>query len=129
MRSARLILALTVACLLVSPMAQAQQMKIGLSGLIETVSATVPANGATAVFTAPTGVKPDTGFFVVTQICVEDRGGVDITGSTLGLIPLDDDCQTFHPGLALPTGETLTATDTDGGTSQAIVLTGVRMKK
>ncbi len=66
--------------------------------------------------------------FVVTQICVDDENNLTITGSTLNEIPLMDDCTEFEPGLALPAGEVVTATDSSGG-SHPVILTGVWMKK
>jgi hypothetical protein len=46
----------------------------------------------------------------------------------MGEIVLDNDCQTFVPGLAIPQGETLTCTDT-AASDQVCTITGIHSKK
>ncbi len=129
MRLQATVLTLTLAVGLWGAAAQAQTLKAGgLSGPIVTQSVLVPQNCSMVVFTTPApGSKG--GFFVLTQVCVEDGGDMELSGSSVGRILLDDDCQTFTPGLAIPQGETLTFTETRNNSDQVGMITGVMSKK
>ena len=100
----------------------------GLAGSVVVVTASAPANSTVDALTAPSGIKPDIGGLLVTQICVDDSKDIDLSGNTLGEIPLPDDCTVFTPGLALPASEVLTFTDSSGS-SHPIVIIGIRWKK
>jgi hypothetical protein len=122
------LLALGVAVLLGSS-ATAQTLKGGgLSGTVFTVTASAPGNSSVDAYTAPSGIKPEQGGFLVTQICVDDKKDMELTGNTMGEIPLADDCTVFSPGLALPPSEVLTFTDSSGS-AHPIVITGIRWTK
>ena len=128
MRFAAFILALTVAVTLAASAAQAQTMKKGaLDGTIVTRSVFVPLNTAVDVFVTPTAASKG-GFFVMTQVCVTNRNRLLLSGNTMGDIVLDNDCQTFSPGLAVPAGETLTFTEQNNGDHSGMI-TGILTKK
>ena len=69
----------------------AQSVRRGtLSGELVSQTALVPSLGSIEVFTTPARAKA--GFFVLTQVCVERRRDVRLSGNTIGEINLDDDC-------------------------------------
>ena len=117
-----------MAVALTSATAQAQTLKGGLAGVIVTKTATAPADASVDAYTTPLGTKADPGFFVLMQVCVDNEGKITLSGSTMGEIPLSDDCTSFSPGLALPQGEVLTFTDFSSNL-HPVVLTGVVSKK
>jgi len=104
----------------------------GLTGTIRSASVVVPpvSGGASAaVFTTP-----PTGNFVLTQVCLGTMS-MAIEGSTFGLIPTNNGlsggavkCTAFHPGIALPQGETLTCIHEESFQSTCVI-TGVLSKK
>ena len=128
MRRLAPILVLSTALALSATIAQAQTMKIGLAGKVVTATATAPNNASVDAYTTPLATKVDPGFFVLTQVCVDDEGNIMLSGSTMGEIPLMDDCTSFSPGLALPPGEVLTFTNFKGS-PHPVVLTGVVSRK
>ncbi len=108
--------------------ADAQVLKGGgFSGTLITETAVAPTFSSVDIYTTPSGLKALK--FILTQVCVEDRGAVVFSGSTMGTVALFDDCTTFSPGLAIPKGETLTFTEIDESGNIAVMITGVLSKK
>ena len=100
--------------------AEAQRLTgLGMRGTVNSASVAVPATGEAAVLTTPVE-RP----FVLTQVCF-DAGGMVLSGATFGVIPGDmGTCTTYHPGIALPRGETLTCQNPNGVVANCMV-TGV----
>ncbi len=125
MRTATTIFTITFALLLSAPHADAQSLKKGtLSGVLSSASATVPNAGSVNLLTTPANE-----FFILTQYCAEDPGGVILSGNTMGnIVPGPDECTSYDPGIAIPLNETLSLTD-DGGGEQDALINGVVSKK
>ncbi len=108
--------------------ADAQVLKGGgFSGTLITQTAVAPNNSRVDIYTTPVGLKALK--YILTQVRVENRKDVVFTGSTMGTMPLMDDCTTFNPGLAIPKGETLTFTEDRGNGDMAVLITGILSKK
>ena len=94
--------------------AVAQQVKNGtISGTLLSAGATVPANSAALVFTAPA-----TGHFILTTFC-GDATQLTLRGHTVGFIAslalnAGASCQPLTPGFAIPQGEILSCISSIG---------------
>jgi hypothetical protein len=106
-------IAIAAAMLTLYSPAQAQKLaKGGLSGIVISKSMAVPDGGSATVYITPSAGD---GFFVLTQFVA--NGCVTLSGNTFGqIIPSGQvpsgGSGTYVPGIALPPGEILTATDT-----------------
>ena len=106
--------------------AQAQQLKKGtLTGEILSKTWPIQANSSATMFTTPTK-----GFFVLTQLCVENKNNVTVRGATVGLLlfPGDEKCTTYNPGIAFPQNEAITCVN-DGASASSCLITGVITNK
>jgi len=104
--------------------AQAQQLKKGtLTGEILSKTWPIQANSSATMFTTPTK-----GFFVLTQLCVENKNNVTVRAASGGLLPGDEKCTTYNPGFAFPQNEAITCVN-DGAGASSCLITGVITKK
>jgi hypothetical protein len=110
---------------LASTPAMAQVIKKGtLSGKIVSAAVEVAPTTAATVYTTPA-----TGFFILTQVCVQDRSEMAVRGATLGPLVTDDRCTTYTPGVALPRNEVITCANNDATPTGACSITGVLSPK
>ena len=123
MKTVAAIATVLVTAVLTAAPVQAQQQKKGtLTGTIVSAAVEVAGNSSGSLFTTPAK-----GFFVLTQVCVEDKSA-EIRGSTLGPIFNEDKCSTYTPGIAFPQNEMLTCVNDDTDASGCFI-TGVVTKK
>jgi hypothetical protein len=116
---------------LYSPVLAQKLAKGGLSGIVTSKSMAIADGGSATVYTTPSAEQ---GFFVLTELCAQ--GCVTLSGNTFGEIISGSisgsPCTTYDPGIALPPGETLTATDMSGDFCQGggkVLITGVVSSK
>ena len=124
MRVIAVVFALVLAGGVMTTRAQAQQLSKGtLTGTIVSKAVEIQASGSATVFTTPAK-----GFFVLTQLCVENKNNVTLKGATVGTIAVDEECTTYNPGIAFGKEETITCVN-DGASASNCLITGVIAKK
>jgi hypothetical protein len=123
MKATAMISAVLLTGVLAHAPAHAQQVKKGtLTGRIVSAAVEVPGNSSGPLFTTPAK-----GFFVLTQVCTEDKDA-DVRGATLGPIYNENKCTTYNPGIGFPQNEAITCVNNNPDPSGCFI-TGIITRK